>query len=325
VTSSPQERTDQEGTAQGLSISQLEKASGVGRATIHFYIGEELLPPGQKARATRALYDQTHVDLLREIGRLKEEGLSLREIRDRLRGRIEAAAGNGLDLVTRQHEGVRNTILQVAARRFAERGYERTRIADICEDAGVTAQVLYAQFPSKHHLFVACYEVYYEWMYDQAQPAIDATGDLNARLAWRSWASYGIRAFSPDLQALARVETVHPESELRDLLRRLFATILDPSVEELAGERRAGANPGLFDDELVAYAFEGALGNMQMRASWDGRYSKRDVMRTFLAMWMAVRAAYAGRVDLTDEWVAVAELVDRLATSSPRVPDELDG
>jgi AcrR family transcriptional regulator len=308
-----------------MTISQLEKATGVGRATVYYYIGEELLPPGQKARATRAIYEQRHVELLGEITRLKDEGLSLREIRDQLRGRIEAAAGEGLDLVAQQNEDTRNAILQVAARRFAERGYERTRMADICEDAGVTAQVLYTQFPSKHHLFIACYQVYYEWMYEQAQPAIDETEDLNARLAWRSWASYGIRAFSPDLQALARVETVHPESELRDLLRKLFATILDPSVEELAAERRAGANPGLFDDELVAYAFEGALGNMQMRASWDGKYSKREVMKTFLAMWMAIRAAYSGRVELTGEWAAVADLVDRLAATSPGLPEESHG
>lgn len=307
--------------AEALTISQLEALSGVRRDNIHYYIRRGLLPPGQKARATRAIYEARHVELLREIVRLKQEGLSLDEIRKRLQVYIQAAPLNGSDLVARQREETQKTILQVAARRFAERGYERTRITDICEDAGVTAQVLYQHFPSKHHLFIACYQVYFEWMRKQAQPAIDETNDLNARLAWRSWASYGIRAFSPDLQALARVETVHPESELRDLLRGIFAAILDPSVQELAGERTS-ANPGLFDDELVAYAFEGALGNMQMRASWDEKYSKRDVMRTFLAMWMAVRAAYAGRVDLTGEWNAVAGLVERLAATSPRIPEE---
>jgi AcrR family transcriptional regulator len=310
---------------QAFTISQLEKATGVGRNTIYYYVGEGLLPPGQKASATRAIYHQTHVDLLEEIGRLKSEGLNLKEIRDRLRPSIEAAAGNGFDLVARQSEDTRRAVLQAAARRFAEYGYERTRIADICKDAGVTAQVLYGHFPSKRHLFIACYQVYFEWMYVQAQPAIEATDDLSARLAWRSWASYGIQAFSPDLQALARVEAVHPESELRNVLRGLFASILESSVEELKAERRPGANPGLFDDELVSYAFEGALGNMQMRASWDEAYGKRDVMRNFLAMYMAVRAAYSGRVDLTQEWDAVAGLVDRLAGTSPHTPDEMNG
>jgi AcrR family transcriptional regulator len=310
---------------QAFTISQLEKATGVGRDTVYYYIREGLLPAGQKASATRSIYDESHAGLLREIGRLKSGGLSLREIRDRLGARIEQAAEVGIDLVAQQSEDSRNAILQVAARRFAKHGYERTRIADICKAAGVTAQVLYGHFPSKRHLFIACYQVYFEWMYVQAQPAIEQTSDLNARLAWRAWASYGIQSFSPDLQALSRVEAVHPESDLRGLLRGLFAAILDPTVQELSAERRAGANPGLFDDELISYAFEGALGNMQMRASWDGKYGRQDVIRNLLVMFMAVRAAYTGRVELTAEWNAVADLVGALATSDPRAPEGSDG
>jgi AcrR family transcriptional regulator len=295
----------------------VERATGVGRDTIYFYIREGLLPPAQKASATRSIYYPSHVELLREIARLKEEGRSLKEIRARLHERVEAAADAGVDLVAKQSEDTRNAILQAAARRFAQRGYERTRIADLCEEVGVTAQVLYSHFPSKRHLFITCYEVYFAWMYARVQPAIDETDDLNARLAWRSWASYGIQAFSPDLQAMARVEAIHPESDLRPLVRELYGKILESTVQELSAERRPGANPGLFDDELVAYAFEGALGNMQMRASWDERYTRCDVMRTLLAMYIAVRAAYAGRVDLSDEWRAVSDVVETLAASSP--------
>ncbi len=293
----------------------------MGRNTVYYYISEGLLPPGQKASATRAIYDQTHVDLLQEIGQLKSDGLSLREIQDRLRDRIEVTAGNAVDLVAKQNEKTREAILQAAARRFAERGYERTRMADICREAGVTAQVLYDHFPGKRHLFIACYQVYFGWMYEQVQPAIDETDDINARLAWRSWAAYGIQAFSPDLQALARVEAFHPESDLRGLLRELYGKILISTVHELAAERHSGANPGLFDDELVSYAFLGAIENMQMRASWDTKYSRRDVMQNLLTMYMAVRAAYSGRVDLTGDWAAVAELVEKLAASNPTAPE----
>ena len=317
--------TGDQARIQAFTISQLEKATGVGRDTIYYYIREGLLPAGQKASATRAIYDKSHADLLREIARLKDGGLSLSEIRGRLGARVEKAADSGVDLVARQSEDSRNAILQVAARRFAKQGYERTRIADVCKEAGVTAQVLYGHFPSKRHLFIACYQVYFEWMSEQAQPAIDETNDLNARLAWRAWASYGIQSFSPDLQALSRVEAVHPESELRGVLRDLFTAILDPTVQELAAERGSEAAPGLLDAELVSYAFEGALGNMQMRASWDDTYDKEDVIRNLLVMFMAVRAAYSGRVQLTQEWEAVAGLVDRLSTSGPRTPEDTDG
>lgn len=300
-----------------LTISQLERDTGVSRGTIYYYISEGLLPPAQKASATRAVYDQSHVDLLRDITKLKAEGIGLREIQDRLADRIAAAAESDVDLVAKQSEETRTAILQAAARFFAQRGYENTRISDICREVGVTAQLLYSHFPSKKHLFVACYQVYFTWMHEKVVPPIEATEDSAARMAWRNWASYGIRALSPDLQAMARLEAMHEESELRPLVREVFEQILEGTTRELAAERLPGANPGLFDDELLSYGFLGALENMQMRSSWDERYTKRDVIRNLVAMFMAVRAAYSGRVDLMGDWERVADLVERLAVEEP--------
>jgi len=299
----------------------------VSRDTIHYYISEGLLPPGQKASARRAIYDHSHVELLKEIRNLKTQGLTLKEIRDRLDDRIRAATDRGVDLVARETEAVRAAILEVAARRFAERGYEKTRVSDVCREAGVTPQVLYSNFPSKRHLFIHCYRVYYQWMREQVEPLAEQTDDLNARLALRSWASLGIQALSPDLQAMARVEVFHPESELRPLVRELYEEILRSTVRELESERLGAPGPAdeegrleqeeLLDTELVSYAFIGALESMQMRASWDGRYSRRDVMRNLLVMYMAVRGVLSGRVDVRGEWAAVARLVDSLSDNEP--------
>ena len=310
---------------QPMTISQLERESGLGRSTIYYYIAEGLLPPAQKASATRAIYDHRHLELLGEIAELKSQGLSLRAVQHRLATRIEAAAGNGVDLVARQTEETRNAVLQAAARRFVEHGYDGTRINDVCRDVGITGQLLYSLFPSKRHLFIACYQVYYEWMNVQVAGPIDETHDSAARLAWRSWAGYGIQGFSPDMRAMAYLEASHPESELRPFVRDIHEKLLAGVAEELARDRRPGANEGLFDDELVTYALLGALEIMQMRASWDDRYSKRDLLRTLLAMFMAVRAAYQGRVDLTKDWETVSGLVDKLSTSTPQIGDVPSG
>ncbi len=302
-----------------MTISQLERDSGVSRSTIYYYIAEGLLPPAQKPSATRAIYDRRHLDLLADITALKTEGLSLREIRARMATRIEEAAENGVDLVARQTEETRTAILQAAARRFVEHGYDGTRINDICRDVGITGQLLYSFFPSKRHLFIACYQVYYEWMNVQVAGPIEETDDSAARLAWRSWAGYGIQGFSPDMRAMAYLEASHPESELRPFVRDIHEKLLAGMAEEMARDRKPGANQGLLDDELVTYAFLGALEIMQMRASWDDRYSKKDLLRTLLAMYMAVRAACQGRVDLTADWRAVEDLVDKLASSTPQI------
>jgi AcrR family transcriptional regulator len=301
-----------------LSISELERETGVGRSTIYYYISDGLLPPAQKASATRAVYEQSHVDLIREITRLKAAGLNLKDIRAKLAGRIEEASENNVDLVARQSEATHNAILQAAARRFAERGYEKTRVADICKDVGMTAQLLYSHFPSKKHLFIACWEVYFGFMDAQVWGPIQQTSDSAARLAWRVYGGYGIQAFSPDLQAMARVEAFHPESELRPLVRGVYEKMLRGASEELAAERKDGANPGLFDDELVSFGFIGVLESMEMRASWDDKYTEADIMRNLVAMFMAVRAAYAGRVDLTKDWEAVAGLAEQLGSRPHR-------
>jgi AcrR family transcriptional regulator len=306
---------------RSLSISELERESGVGRNTVYYYIGFGLLPPAQKSSATRAIYDEAHLDLLREITRLKAEGRSLKEIRGQLAERIETAAENSVDLVAKQSEATRDAILQAAARRFAAQGYEKTRISDICTDLGVNAQHLYTHFPSKKHLFIACFAVYVGWMNARVAEPMEGVADSAARLAWRVWAGLGLQTLSRDLQAMARVEALHPRSELRPLVRKVYEEMLTGSAEELGADRKPGANSGLFDDELVAYGFLGVLENMTMRATWDRRYTNEDIMRTLLAMFLAVRAAYEGRIDLKEDWGEIDELVKSLVKQPPHVPD----
>ena len=307
-----------------MTISELERESGVGRNTIYYYISDGLLPPAQKASATRAVYNRSHVELLREISRLKAEGLTLREIREELADRIEAAAENGVDLVAKQNEAAREAILQAAARRFAEHGYGKTRINDICKDVGVNAQLLYSHFPSKRHLFIACFGVYFSWMNVQVVAPIQQTDDSAVRLTWRVWAGLGLQSLSRDLQAMARVEALNPDSDLRPLVREVYENILAGSADELAADRAPEVEPPLFDDELVSYAFLGALENTLMRATWDDKYTSQDIMRNVLAMFLAVRAAYQGRVDLTEEWQAIVPLVDELAARVPGPQDMRD-
>jgi AcrR family transcriptional regulator len=305
-----------------LTISELESESGVGRDTVYHYVSIGLLPPAQKARATRGLYDQSHVDLLSEINRLKAEGLSLREIRGLLAERIETAQDTGVDLVATQHEAVRDAILQAAARRFAEHGYEKTRVTDLCKDVGVSAQLLYAHFPSKRHLFIACFEVYFEWMNAQVAAPIEQATDSATRQALRVWAGLGLQSLSKDLQAMARVEAFNPESELQPLVRKVYEEILAGSADELSAERKPGADPGVFSDELVAYGLLGALENMFMRATWDDRFTNEDIMRNLVGMFMAVRAAYQGRVDLAPEWKDMVGLVSGLSGRLPTMAEQ---
>ncbi|GAA2418200.1 MerR family transcriptional regulator [Actinomadura vinacea] len=57
-----------------MQISELSDRSGLTVQTIKFYIREELLPKGTPSGATRAEYDQDHLERLRLIRALREVG-----------------------------------------------------------------------------------------------------------------------------------------------------------------------------------------------------------------------------------------------------------
>ena len=56
-----------------MRMRDLEKASGVGRETIRYYIREGLLPEPDRASRNSAFYSEDHVQRLRAIKRLQEE------------------------------------------------------------------------------------------------------------------------------------------------------------------------------------------------------------------------------------------------------------
>lgn len=56
-----------------MRMRELEKASGVGRETIRYYIREGLLPEPDRASRNSASYNDGHVARLRAIKRLQEE------------------------------------------------------------------------------------------------------------------------------------------------------------------------------------------------------------------------------------------------------------
>lgn len=64
-----------------MRISELAAASGVSIPTIKYYLREHLIPAGDVTSATRASYDERHVEALRLVRSLHTAGLSVAESR----------------------------------------------------------------------------------------------------------------------------------------------------------------------------------------------------------------------------------------------------
>jgi AcrR family transcriptional regulator len=306
-----------------LSISELERATRTPRSTIYYYVRDGLLPAAQKAAASRAVYSNVHVEALREIRRLKNEGVSLDAIRERIRPLVERRQAGEPDLVARRTQQTRNAILQAAALQFARRGYRRTRIGDIIKEVGITPPVFYAHFATKQQLFIEAFNVFVHWMGDLIEPPLADEPDPAVRLLMRFYAYWGLQRLSPDLLSLARAEALQEDGETRAAVQEAQRWIASGPTRDLAGLRRAPDDPPV-SDELMAYSLYGAGEEVFMRASWDDAYPPHEILRAHLFLYLAVDAAYTGRCDTVERLKSYEPLIDRLVEQGPPVPRPRD-
>src|SRR3990172_9580037 len=286
---------------RSLTISELENVSGVPRSTIYFYVREGLLPTAQKAAASRAMYTESYVELLREISRLKAQGMGLQAIKEVLAPWVASARALEVDLVAAQTEQTRQSIIAAAARLFARKGYKRTRVADIIKEVGVTPPVFYSHFASKHDLFVESFSVFVGWMRELIEAPLAGEPDPGARDLARVQGYFGVQALSPDLMSLVRSGALHEAGEMREVAKGSYQDMIRGTLEDLTHLREQSGVALPAADELVAFAMLGGLENLVMRASWDSRFSTRDVLWADLCLFLAVKAVYTGRLDLSEE------------------------
>lgn len=306
---------------RALTIGELEAETGVPRRAIYYYVRSGLLPAGQKASASRTLYTERQVELLGRIEKLRREGLRRAEIKSRLAPDIRAALDQDVDLVASREEETRRAILRAATRSFATKGYKGTRMADLVEDLGITPQVLYGQFATKRELFVACYKVAVQYMNTALLPRFAEAGDAAEMQVWYMYADSGIKAFAPNLMLLATEAAQHDPEARRDLLEA-YETIVRDAVRDLSRLRASDSEPP-FSDELVVHGAMGAYEQMVARASLDDRFTWRDCVWHSLGLFLAVVAIYEGDLDIGVRLAQYRDLIDRVASYPPPVPEEL--
>lgn len=304
-----------------MTMSELERETGVPRSTIHFYVREGLLPPGARTATNRVLYTEAHVDLIREIRRLQAEGLPLRAVKKALQPVIESANAEEVDL-SKQSELLRRSILETAAREFGAKGYKRTRVADIIRKLGITPQVFYGYFPTKLALFIECLEVLSEWSINLTEQRVTMESDTAKRAVLRAFGYLGLREISPDLLRLARAEAMHEDGESKRVLYKTYDNLVFTVLPDLVALRRLGRSIPFPSDELVAYAFMGILEATVGRWSRDDKFSKHEVLLTVLYLWLAIEAVYSGEIDLTSRRQEYEKWVEEVALSPVPVPRE---
>jgi DNA-binding transcriptional MerR regulator len=302
-----------------LTISQLERASGIPRSTIHYYVREGLLPQPQKTGGTRALYSQDHVRLLQRIQQAKASGRSLSEIRVEVQAQVDQFSENSVDLLAQEYDRAHQAMLRFATREFVRKGYRRTHVADLIRELGISSSVFYAHFPSKHHLLVECFATFISWATSAVESRAAVIDDFLDRQVLRTAAGMAIHGLSSDMLALVTEERLQSEPGLREPVEEAWGKVIRHLSTELAAMRPAGSPPPAVPDEVLAYSLNGALQTALTRALWDPGFTFLDVVRTQAWLWMAIRAAMSGEVDINTEFASHEDFIREVVARPPSV------
>ncbi|MEU6841673.1 TetR/AcrR family transcriptional regulator [Streptomyces sp. NPDC046716] len=157
-------------------------------------------------------------------------------------------------------EEKRAAILQAASRLFLDSGYDRTSLAKIADEAGVSKATLFKQFPTKAALFDAI--VTASWRSSNEDEDAPAPGDPRAGLT-SIGQNYVALLTRPDMTDLFRIVIAELPRfpELAELqFNRGKMPYFDSVRRYLEAERDAGTVV-LDDPELAATQFLGMISN----------------------------------------------------------------
>ena len=154
------------------------------------------------------------------------------------------------------------------------------------------------------------------------EPRLEDQDDPAVHLLWRMVGDYSLQALNPDLLYLSR-EAAYDDPDTTRQLRGAHEHVLTGPQRDLERVRRGPHDPPI-PDELLSYALYGAFQTMRMRASWDDRFSRSDVMWTNVALNLAVLRLYDGTIDVAALREKYAELIDELAATDPPEPAALE-
>jgi AcrR family transcriptional regulator len=149
-------------------------------------------------------------------------------------------------------------ILDAAARRLRERGYEGLSVVGLARDLGLAQNAVYWYFPSKDHLFVAAVERMLREVVARKPPRqrslerkvlwfveqLDALADVRAALYERARVSEVVATFAAELHAVWRrmltnvLEPVVGADDLPVVVDALLATIHGALLQDHTPEER---------------------------------------------------------------------------------------
>jgi len=265
-----------------LSMSELEKLSGVPRYTIHQYLRSGLLPEPLKTSRTMAYYSEVHLDRLRAIKGIKGSSrvplsflkkiLDEEEVAEGKSGREETGAKAPAEPHEAAMENRKRQIRDAALKVFLEQGYQHARIQDITTAAGISTGTFYIYYQNKRDLFMDAIDELISNTVAELEDAAAKEGDfLKAAVAVSHFYIENYGYFSGIINQL-RGLMASAEPSAREKFIALHNSMADPIAREIRSAIRKGLIRDV-DPELLARAIMGMVEFLSIYLSFDERHS----------------------------------------------------
>lgn len=269
-----------------MKMKELMERSGLPRTTIHFYLREGLLHPPIKTGRTMAYYDQSHLERLQAIKKIKKDlRVPVELIREELEQR-DMAPDKPMPSATEfshqeksldEHKQTRRyEIMQAAIKVFSEKGYHRTKVQDITQAMGMSTGTFYIYFPNKRELFVEVVDEVFRTIVGDAAVALRAEEDPVERLKIRGEVFYRNYTKYNEILHQLRAEVAGEDEWPHNRIKQAYKELTKPVIREVKDCIRLGLLREL-DPDLVAYALTGIIEIMSFRVSLDDKYTFKDV------------------------------------------------
>jgi AcrR family transcriptional regulator len=141
-------------------------------------------------------------------------------------------------------ERTRNQIIEAAALRFAESGFDGTRLEDVGGDIGIGRSGVLYHFKDKQLLYRAVLDEMFGGLLVELRPALIAGGTLADRLEEAVSAFVDFMGSHPTVACLALRESLNPDPDIRKEIQAQalpFLALLEMIFDE--GERSGAFRP----------------------------------------------------------------------------------
>jgi AcrR family transcriptional regulator len=171
-----------------------------------------------------------------------------------------------LDGPRRQHTDQgrerKQQLLDAASDLFASRGYETTRIADICEAAGVAKGLFYWYYETKESLFAELVRSMRQQLRRAQAAAMDPDADPVTRLRQGTEAS--VRFMAEHRAFFALLEGERNDESIAAVLREGSEVYAQDTMALIVDAQREGLIPDDHDPELLALGVLGAVSHYSL-------------------------------------------------------------